>query len=81
MSVTSEELQRMLELVRDTQAVEIDCDSCLVQVGEFAEQRLAGKPIAEGLKAVEQHLLICAECREEFEILCQAIKAVENHGS
>ncbi len=79
MPVSSEEIQRMLDLVRDTQAVEIDCDHCLMQVGEFAEYRLAGKPLADGLKAVEGHLLICAECREEFEALCQAINALEKN--
>ena len=77
MSVTGEEIQRLLDVVRDTQAVEIDCDICLMQVGEFAEDRLAGKPITEGLKAIEQHLLICPECREEFEALCQAMNALE----
>ena len=78
MPVTGEEIQLILNVVRDTQAVEIDCDVCLMQVGEFAEHRLAGKPVAEGLKAIEQHLLICPECREEFEALCEAMNALEN---
>ena len=81
MSMTGEEIQRLLDVVRDTQAVEIDCDVCLMQVGEFAEDRLAGKPLAAGLKAIEQHLLICPECREEFEALCQAINALKKTAS
>ena len=80
MSLTPDEIQKMLEVVGATQAVEIDCDGCLGQVAEFAETHLIGKPVPEGLKAVEQHLLICHECREEFEALCQAIKGLEPSG-
>ena len=74
MSLSRPELQKMLDVVRATQPVEIDCDMCLMQVGEFAELHLVGKPIPEGLKAIEQHLLICDECREEYEMLCMAIR-------
>jgi len=77
MSLTADEIRKMLDVVRATQAVEIDCDVCLNQVGEFAETYLIGKPVPEGLKAVEQHLSICNECREEFEALCQAIKELD----
>lgn len=78
MSLTPEEIRNMLDVVRATQSVEIDCDVCLSQVGEFAELHLVGKPVPEGLKSVEQHLSICAECREEFEALCEAMRALGN---
>ena len=74
MSLSRPELQKMLDVVRATQPVEIDCDTCLMQVGEFAENHLVGKPIPEGLKAIEQHLSICDECREEYELLCLALQ-------
>ena len=74
MSLSRPELQKMLDVVRATQLVEIDCDVCLMQVGEFAELNLVGKPIPEGLKAIEQHLSICDECREEYEMLCLALR-------
>lgn len=74
MSLSRPELQKMLDVVRATQTVEIDCDVCLMQVGEFAELNLVGKPIPEGLKAIEQHLSICDECREEYEMLCVALR-------
>ena len=77
MSLSRPELQKMLDVVRATQPVEIDCDVCLVRVGEFAERNLVGKPIPEGLRAVEQHLSICDECREEYEMLCVALRSEE----
>jgi hypothetical protein len=76
MPLTPDEIQKMLDVVRATQAVEIDCHGCLEQVGEFAEAHLIDKPVSEGLKAVEQHLSICQECQEEFEALCQALKGL-----
>lgn len=74
MSLSRPELQKLLDVVRATQPVEIDCDACLTRIGEFAELHLVGKPIPEGLEAVEQHLSICDECREEFELLCLALR-------
>jgi hypothetical protein len=80
MPLTPDEIQILFDVVGATQAVEIDCDDCLNQVGEFAETYLLGKPVPEGLKAVEQHLSICNECREEFEALCRAIKELDQQG-
>lgn len=77
MPLTQAEISRLLEVIRDTQDVEIDCDSCLMQVGEFATQHLTGMPIDDGLRAVSQHLRICDECKEEFEALCLALAAQE----
>ena len=74
MPLSRPELQKMLDVVRATQPVEIDCDVCLVRVGEFAELNLVGKSIPEGLQAVEQHLSVCDECREEYEMLCVALR-------
>ncbi|MCY2963247.1 MAG: hypothetical protein NT069_06265 [Planctomycetota bacterium] len=79
MSLSRPELQKMLDVVRATQPVEIDCDVCVMQVGEFAELNLLGKPIPEGLKAIEQHLSICEECREEYEMLFVALRNQDCH--
>ena len=63
----------MLDFVRLTQPVEVDCDVCLMHVGEFAEAHVVGKPVPEGLKAITEHLELCPECREEFELLRETL--------
>jgi hypothetical protein len=68
MSLTVYEIQKMLDVVAATRSVEIDCDGCLNQVGEFAESHLVGKPVAEGLKAVEQHLSICSDVNRNSKL-------------
>jgi hypothetical protein len=55
---------------------EIDCDECLRQVAQFAESVLADKEPREKLALVRQHFEICAECREEFQILLEALRVV-----
>lgn len=76
MPLNERELLQLLDIVRNTQAAEIDCDECLMRVSEFAESQLAGKPVSETLAAVEQHLAICVECREEFDALRRAIQGM-----
>lgn len=66
-------LMRLISLTKDN---EINCEHCLSLVAEFAEQRLVGNSIHSGLEAVEHHLAVCAECREEFEALLRAIEGI-----
>ena len=79
MPLSSAELRKMLDVVLATQAVEIDCDACLMDVGGFAESHLLDRPIPDGLRAVEQHLSICDECREEYELLRGLLRDRQAH--
>ena len=78
MSLSKQEIDELMRLVGLTKDHEINCEQCLSLVAEFAEQELAGKSIPQGLKAVEHHLSICPECREEYEALQQALKGMED---
>ena len=69
-----DELMRLLSLTREN---EINCEECLSLVAEFADRQLAEKSISEGLKAVEHHLSICAECREEYQALQKALRNMD----
>jgi hypothetical protein len=77
MSLSKQELDDLLRLVDLTADDEIDCPMCLEQVAEFAEQQLTGKVVSAGLKAVERHLAICGECREEYEALQRGLRGLE----
>ncbi|MCA9261006.1 MAG: hypothetical protein KDA61_17445 [Planctomycetales bacterium] len=66
MSLDSNEIARLLELLAATTEHEINCDECLALVAEFAERKLAGLSLSAGLQLVEQHLEVCDECREEY---------------
>ena len=74
MSLTREELKKLLGLVDITGAEEIDCTEFLHRVAGYVE-RLApdGTPPA-GYEDVALHLRVCPECCEEFEALCRALR-------
>lgn len=75
--------EMLKEMARDlargiatTRPDEIDCDECFEQIDQFVEMELAGKDAAEAMPLVQDHLDRCGNCREEFEALLAALKAV-----
>lgn len=75
MRLTSDILRKLLRAVRNTRPDEITCDACFQKLDRFAEQQLAGKPAAEAMPLVRDHLDRCDPCREEFEALLDALRA------
>ena len=59
-----------------TRLDEIGCDECLEQLDRFVEMTLAGKNAAEAMPLVQDHLERCDDCREEFEALLAAPRAL-----
>jgi hypothetical protein len=55
---------------------EIGCAECFDQMDEFVELTLAGKNAAQAMPLVEDHLNRCGDCREEFEALLAAVRAI-----
>ena len=79
MPLSRKGLDGLMRLVGLTKDGEINCERCLAVVAEFAELQLAGKTISEGLKAVEHHLSICDECREEYEALQRTLDETDDN--
>ena len=78
MKLTKKEIDGLMRLIGLTKDEEINCEQCLALISEFAEQELAGKSVPEGLLAVEHHLSVCSECCEEYEVLKQALKNMDD---
>ncbi len=79
MPLSRKEIDGLMRLVGLTKDGEINCERCLAVVAEFAELQLAGKTISEGLKAVEHHLSVCDECREEYEALQRTLDDTDDN--
>ena len=75
MNLSPDQIKALLKMLALTRAEESTCAECLKQMAEFAECKLQGKPVEEGLQAIEHHLAICGECKEEFEALMRALEA------
>jgi hypothetical protein len=76
MSLSQQEIDSLLRMIRLTCDHEIDCECCLSRVAEFAERELTGQSIPAALEAVEHHLAHCSECCEEYQALLQALRAM-----
>ncbi len=76
MNLSPDILKMMIQAIINTRPDEIACDECFHELNQFAEQILAGLPAAEAMPLVQDHLDRCADCREEFEALLDAVKAI-----
>ena len=76
MSLSRDEIAQLLQLIGQTEDHELNCEECLALVAEFAESQLSGKSVPAGLQAVEQHLAVCGECREEYEALRKTLDSL-----
>ena len=74
MSLTRQQIDALLGMLAQTHDRELTCDECAGKLAEFIENNLPGKCAPEGLEAVEQHLKLCGDCREEFEGLREALR-------
>ena len=74
------DLDRLKQMVREmitTRPDEIGCDECFEQLDRFVEMELASKNAAEAMPLVQDHLERCHDCREEFEALLAALRALQ----
>ena len=78
MIISKDDIRKLIKLITNTKETEIDCDQCLNMIAEFAETKLTGLPLSESLKLVEEHLLICAECCEEYELLKKTLSSMKS---
>jgi len=77
MTLDLDTLKQMVRGIITTRPDEIGCDECFEQLDRFVEMKLAGKNAAEAMPLVEDHLERCDDCREEFEALLAALRALE----
>ncbi len=69
-------LKQMERAVITTRPDEIGCGECFEQLDRFIEMTLAGRNAGEALPLVQDHLERCRDCREEFEALLVALRAL-----
>ena len=77
MKLTKDQIAELLRTVGATEDEELNCSQCHRLIAEFADRQLAGETIPHGLSIVEQHLTVCTECHEEYELLKLALSDLE----
>jgi len=76
MKLSNEEIQKLMNAVKMTREHELDCGHCYDEIDQFVELELSGKNAAEVMPLVQEHLDLCGACREEYQALLDALKAV-----
>ena len=72
----AQQLKGLVRAVMTVRSDEIGCDECFEELDRFVEMELAGKDAAEAMPLVQDHLERCRDCREEFEALLAALRAL-----
>jgi hypothetical protein len=76
MKLTQEIIKKMMRSIQSTREQELTCGACYDEVDRFVELELSGKNAAEAMPLVREHLDRCGTCKEEYEALLDALKAI-----
>ncbi|MBS3751270.1 MAG: hypothetical protein KGY39_07175 [Anaerolineales bacterium] len=74
--INKEVMYKMVRAIASVREEEIGCDDCFEKVDTFVDLELAGKEAGEALPLVKDHLERCQNCREEYEALLTAVRAM-----
>ena len=75
-NLEAQKLKQLVRAIMTTRPDEIGCDECFKQVDHFVDMVLDGKNAAAAMPLVQDHLNRCQDCREEYEALLAALRAV-----
>ena len=73
MRLRDEQVRALLNASRETREVEIDCDEFLSLMAEYAEVRVEGRAVPEGLEKACAHERLCPSCREQLAALVEIV--------
>lgn len=69
-------LRQMIWDIVTVRPDELNCQQCFDHLDRFADLTLVGKSAVEAMPLVQDHLERCVDCREEFEALLEALRAM-----
>jgi hypothetical protein len=73
--LNKEKLSSLVEMIRLTKPEELTCDDLIDHVAGYADACARDLPAPAGSEAVQQHLLLCCECMEEFQALVDVLRS------
>lgn len=68
-------LSKLLQMVANTDEVEISCDELFELLDRYVEVEVSGEDAAVLLPLVKKHLDRCMDCHEEYEALLRILQA------
>ena len=77
MALNSEQVDRLLTMIRQTREVELTCPECLDELDKYTQSILDGMPIDGVRHRVREHLEACPCCTGQFKLVLETLKAIE----
>jgi hypothetical protein len=77
MALNSEQVDRLLKMIRQTREVELTCPECLDELDMYTQSILDSLPIDGVLERVREHLEACPCCAGQFTLVLETLKAIE----
>jgi hypothetical protein len=77
MALNSEQVDRLLTMLRQTREVELTCPECLDELDKYTQSILDGQPLEGVLERVREHLEDCPCCTGQFKLVLETLKAIE----
>ena len=77
MALNSEQFGWLLKMIQTTHDVELSCPECAAELDNYAQRILDGEPIGGVLALVREHLEACSGCDDEFHLILETIKAMD----
>jgi Asp-tRNA(Asn)/Glu-tRNA(Gln) amidotransferase C subunit len=71
----SVELHKLMQMVENTQEVELSCEEVFEIIDQYTEMVLRGDDTTALMPLVEHHIEICPDCKEEFDALLRILEA------
>ena len=70
-----ETVKGLMGMVEKTQEIEIDCGEVYRLLDQYTEMVVRGEDPGQLMPLVKQHLDMCMDCREEYEVLLKMLEA------
>lgn len=79
MNLQEDTLKKLIQQILAEESGELGCQDCCDLMDKFAEIKLAGHIPAVEMPMVQEHLNHCDGCREQFDMLVDALKSLDDN--
>ena len=78
LQMTPEQLEKLLKDVVRTSELELNCSSTFELIDEYIDRVAQGEDATTAMPLVSQHLDLCPECEEEYNLLLGVVQSLSN---
>ena len=75
---TNKMLKKLISSIAQTRPDEIDCANCFINMNQFVEMEQKKLNAYANMPLVNDHLLKCKDCFEEYKALQKAIRSIQD---